>query len=60
MNEDVEYGRNAKDDDEKESIKHCQNSDYKYKILFASGQSYFFPHNDTLNIYNAVCKKPNI
>ena len=37
-------------------MEHCENSDFKYKIYFASGQNYTFPQNDTLNIYNAVGK----
>ena len=37
-------------------MEHCDNSDFKYKIYFASGQNYTLTQNDTLNIYNAVGK----
>ena len=53
-NEDVQYGRVGVNDEEKESLKHCDNSDYKYKSYFAYGQNYEFIQNNTLNIYNAV------
>ena len=53
-NEDIEFGRDGKDDDEKDSIEHCHSADYKYKSYFAFGQNYNFVQNDTLNIYNAV------
>ena len=53
LNEDVQYGREG-NDEEKESLKHCDNSDYKYKSYFAYGQNYEFIQNNTLNIYNAV------
>ena len=37
-----------------ESIEHCDASDYKYEIFFASGQYHEFAQNDSINIYNAV------
>ena len=52
-NEDIQFGRDGKDDEEKDSIEHCHSADYKYKSYFAFGQNYNFA-NDTLNIYNAV------
>ena len=56
-NEDIQFGRDGKDDEEKDSIEHCHSADYKYKSYFAFGQNYNFAQNDTLNIYNAVSKK---
>ena len=53
-NEDIQFGRSGKDDEEKDSIEHCHSADYKYKSYFAFGQNYNFAQNDTLNIYNAV------
>ena len=53
-NEDIDFGRSGKDDDEKDSIDHCHSADFKYKSFFAFGQNYNFAQNDTLNIYNAV------
>jgi hypothetical protein len=53
-NEDIEFGRAGKDDEEKDSIEHCHSADYKYKSYFAFGQNYNFIQNDTLNLYNAV------
>ena len=54
VNEDVFFGRSGQNDEEKESIEHCDSSDYKYKIFFASGQHHEFAQNDSINIYNAV------
>ena len=48
------FGRNNFGDDEAESIEHCDASDYKYEIFFASGQKHEFAQNDSINIYNAV------
>ena len=56
-NYDVKYGRDGVDDDETESIGHCDSSDYKYTSYFAYGQNYDFTQNSTLNIYNAVSIK---
>ena len=53
-NEDVFFGRSGQNDEEKESIEHCDSSDYKYKIFFASGQHHEFNQNGSINIYNAV------
>ena len=53
-NEDIDFGRSGKTDDEKDSIEHCHSADFKYKSYFAFGQNYNFVQNDTLNIYNAV------
>ena len=53
-NEDIEFGRSGENDEENDSIEHCDSADYKYKSYFAYGQKYDFIQNETLNIYNAV------
>ena len=50
---EVSFGRSI-NDNEAESIEHCDASDYKYEIIFASGQYHEFAQNDSINIYNAV------
>ena len=52
--EEVNF-RPIRDEEEKDSIEHCQKSDYKYKIFYAVGQNYNFPKNGTINnLYDAV------
>ena len=52
------FGRNNFGDDEAESIEHCDASDYKYEIFFASGQYHEFSISDySVNKYNAVSIK---
>ena len=53
-NEDIEFGRSGENDEENDSIEHCNSADYKYKSYFAYGQKYDFNQNKTLNMYNAV------
>ena len=52
-NEDIDEGLYRKiDSDEKDSIKHCKNSDYKYFIYYVTGQNYTF--DEYINYDNAV------
>ena len=48
--EDVKFSRDSDDED----IIHCHNTDYKYKIFYATGQNYIFEDVDDINIYDAV------
>lgn len=54
-NEDIDYDVSGRTNDEKESIKHCINSDYKYFISYITGQYYEF--NEYINKGNAVRNK---
>ena len=47
---DVDYRQ--MEDDEKESREHCDNSDYKYKIFYKTGQIYNFTEEP--DYYSAV------
>ena len=51
-NEDIDYDVSDRDSNEKDSIKHCINSDYKYFISYTTGQNYEF--NEYINKGNAV------
>lgn len=41
-NEDVKYDDSNRDPEERKSINHCRNSDYKYFIIYVSGYNYDF------------------
>ena len=56
-NEEIHFNKSKLTEEEKESIEHCDSSDYKYTSYFAYGQKYDFEQNSTLNIYNAVSIK---
>ncbi len=53
--EEVKFSRELDD----EHIEHCINSDYKYKIFYATGQNYHFDNTDSINFYDAVSIKYN-
>ena len=48
--ENVKFSREPNDED----IQHCLDSDYKYKIFYATGQNYIFDNVDSINVYDAV------
>ena len=55
--EEVTFNR-AGEGDEKKSIKHCKNSDYKYKIFYAVGRNFTFTNNKLIdNKHDAVSIK---
>ena len=50
--EDVNYYRTGRNSGEEESIEHCQNSDYKYKIFYKTGEIYNYTEEP--DYYSAV------
>ena len=48
--------RNDTDPKEQDSIDHCKDSDYKYKIFYAVGQTYIYPDLDSIDDINAVSR----
>ncbi len=57
MEDEVTYNRTGDNKDDKDSIKVClsTDSDYKYKIFYASGQKYTFTKNKLIeNKFDAV------
>ena len=50
--ETIRYDTTYRDSNEKESIEHCKDSDYKYFIHYVVGQNYTF--NQFINRDNAV------
>ena len=50
--ETIRYDTTYRNSDEKESIEHCKDSDYKYFIHYVAGQNYTF--NQFINKDNAV------
>ena len=42
------------DENETDSIQHCHNSIYKYKVFYHVGQQYDFPNMDLTNDFDAV------
>ena len=51
--EDIYYDDSKRESEEKKSIKHCRNSDYKYFIFYITGQTYNFSKK-YINEDNAV------
>ena len=53
-NEDLKYYRNGNNSDEENSIDHCYNSIYKYKVFYHVGQYYEFDDMKLTIDYEAV------
>jgi hypothetical protein len=47
-NEDV-YFRPQRENEPDDSITHCENTDYKYKIFYAVGQEYTYRKDSIIN-----------
>lgn len=56
--ETIKYDISSRNTDERESIEHCRDSDYKYFIHYVAGQNYTF--NQFINRDNAVSNKKYI
>ena len=54
--EDVPFDKKNLKEGEKDDIKHCEDSSYKYFIFFVSGQTYNFPELTDVNPYDAVSR----
>ena len=55
-NIDVDTTGRERDQDESDSIKHCEKSDYIYYSIYAYGQNYTFPYSEYIDHYDAVSK----